>query len=109
MSDQDSKIIGISPTADKPFVPGILMVQPTKAKDDALRLPADVPVQVGQPTAKLDFAIAAAQMLERGNPGAVPVVYMNDTSKFQSPNGLQPRRTNHVDHNGKPLYMYIVT
>lgn len=109
MSDKDSKIIGINPTAEKPFVPGILFTPPTKAKADALGLPIDVPVQVGQPAANLGFAIAAAQLLESGKPGAVPVVYMNDTSKFQSPNGLQPRRTNHVDDNGKPLYMYIVS
>ncbi len=108
MSDKDSKIIGISPTAAAPFVPGILLAQPTKAKDEALGLPIDVPVQVGPPAADLGFAAAAARLLERGNPGAVPVVYTNADNAPKGPNGLAPKRTNHVDANGKPLYMYIL-
>lgn len=102
------KMIGISPTVDNPFVPGLLSVQPTAAKQEALGLPIDVPVRVGPPQSTLDFAVAAARLLEKASPGAVPVIYTSIATDQVGPNGMKPRRTAHVDANGKPLYMHIV-
>jgi hypothetical protein len=100
--------IGIAPSAAEPYVPGILLAAPTKAIDDARGLPANVPSQVAPPRVTAQFAMSAALLLREQNPGAVAVIYMNDTSGFLSPNGLPPCRTNHVDSNGKPLFIYIM-
>lgn len=101
-------MIGISPTVENPFVPGVLTVQSTFEKQEALGLPGDVPSRVGPPQPTLKFAVAAARLLERADPGAVPVIYTSIATDEIGPNGMKPRRTAHVDANGKPLYMHIV-
>lgn len=106
-----SVTIGIAPSsaADPyPYVPAILTPPATGAKADDLGLPADVPAQVWPARSTAGFAIAAALTLREQNPGSVAAVYMNNPRGFESPNGIPPRPTNHVDSNGKPLFMYLV-
>lgn len=69
---------------------------------------AAAPIAVWPARSTAGFAIAAALTLREQNPGSVAAVYMHNPHGFESPNGLPPRPTNHVDSNGKPLFMYLV-